>query len=179
MGVVNHGPAAVLCAYKWSSVRTILVTAIARNARQRETQGLARTFDRSSSMAAASSVAELFPPAQVVQQATASQSVDVVEAVPVVAAQEPRKYLPARVRNDDDNDVDEPASRRRSHRREVGFRCPYCQTSAAPFTRSKVSTAGWIFFWVLLLFLCLPLCWIGLFLKDEYRVCADCGIKLG
>jgi hypothetical protein len=89
-------------------------------------------------------------------------------------------------RDDDDyDDRDDRRSRRTRYRQdnrdEVGFRCPYCNTNAFPVTRSKVSTAGWIFFWVFFLLIgCGWLfCWIGLLMKDEYRVCADCGMKLG
>jgi LITAF-like zinc ribbon domain len=66
-----------------------------------------------------------------------------------------------------------------SNERQVGFHCPFCNTTTAPRIESKTSAAGWVFFWVLLLFLCLPLCWIGLFIKDEYKVCSACGVKLG
>lgn len=59
------------------------------------------------------------------------------------------------------------------------FRCPYCQSAAPPIRCRKTSTGGWIFFWVLLLFLCFPICWIGLLIKDDYVRCASCGIKLG
>src|SRR5262249_34470875 len=72
----------------------------------------------------------------------------------------------------DFRDDEQPACR-------SGFRCTYCGPRTLPRTKKKVSTAGWVFFWVLLLFLCLPLCWIGLFIKDEFRVCGDCGMKLG
>jgi hypothetical protein len=60
-----------------------------------------------------------------------------------------------------------------------GFRCPYCQTTALPIVRREISSAGWAFFWITLLFLCIPLCWIGLLMKEEKRVCCLCGMKLG
>jgi DNA-directed RNA polymerase subunit M/transcription elongation factor TFIIS len=62
-------------------------------------------------------------------------------------------------------------------RREVGFRCPFCQSNLKPKVKRKISTAGWVTF-ALLLFFCFPLSIIGLFLKDEYRVCRSCGIRL-
>jgi hypothetical protein len=31
----------------------------------------------------------------------------------------------------------------------------------------------------LLLFFCWPICWIGLLMKDSYRACGSCGIRLG
>src|SRR2546425_588926 len=62
----------------------------------------------------------------------------------------------------EDERDDEPEPRRR---RRVGFRCPYCNTSALPTTRSQISTAGWVTFVLLLVLLCWPLCWIGLLIK--------------
>jgi transposase-like protein len=59
-----------------------------------------------------------------------------------------------------------------------GFRCPFCRSSFPPELKRKVSVAGWVTFGVLFV-LCLPLCFIGLFIKDDYRVCRSCGIKLG
>jgi hypothetical protein len=44
--------------------------------------------------------------------------------------------------------------------------------------RRRISTAGWVVFVALLLF-CFPLSIIGLFIKEDYRVCSSCGIKLG
>jgi predicted RNA-binding Zn-ribbon protein involved in translation (DUF1610 family) len=61
---------------------------------------------------------------------------------------------------------------------EAGFRCPFCQSSDLPEVKRRVSTAGWVIF-VVLLIACFPLCIIGLFLKEDYRVCSGCGIKLG
>jgi predicted Zn finger-like uncharacterized protein len=97
------------------------------------------------------------------------------EPMPVVRYRQPRPEVAER---DDD---DRPRRRRRVRRVyvDVGFRCVYCNTSDWPLERSKVSTAGWIFFWVFLLFLCFPLCWIGLFFKEDYRVCSRCGMRIG
>ena len=60
----------------------------------------------------------------------------------------------------------------------VAFKCPYCQSPAPPVQKQRISTAGWILFVVLLL-LCFPLCWIGLFIKEDYRSCSFCGLSLG
>jgi GYF domain 2/LITAF-like zinc ribbon domain len=60
----------------------------------------------------------------------------------------------------------------------TGFRCPFCQSTQPPLTRSKISTAGWVMF-VVLLIACFPLCIIALFIKEDYRVCSSCGTKLG
>jgi len=62
--------------------------------------------------------------------------------------------------------------------RRKGFECPYCHTDEYPEVKSKISTAGWVVFVVLLL-ICFPLCIIALFIKEDYRVCSACGIKLG
>ena len=60
----------------------------------------------------------------------------------------------------------------------VGFKCPYCQTHAAPILERKITTGGWILFAVLLL-LCFPLCWLGLLIKEDHRICSFCGLGLG
>jgi hypothetical protein len=60
----------------------------------------------------------------------------------------------------------------------AGFRCPFCQSTHPPEVKSRISTAGWVTF-ILLLIFCFPLCIIGLFIKEDYRVCSSCGIKLG
>lgn len=59
-----------------------------------------------------------------------------------------------------------------------GFRCPYCNSQFPPRVQKKISTGGWIVFAVLA-FTCLPLCWIGLLMTEEQRVCSSCGCKLG
>jgi hypothetical protein len=59
----------------------------------------------------------------------------------------------------------------------VGFRCPYCQTDEPPMLRRRISIGGWIVFAALLIF-CFPLFWIGLLIKEDYRVCRYCKIKL-
>lgn len=71
-----------------------------------------------------------------------------------------------RSRHDDEND-------------EVGFVCPFCSIRRPPRVETKISVGGWIVFVVLLLFLCWPICWVGLLMKDEYRVCSGCGVRLG
>lgn len=93
-----------------------------------------------------------------------------------------------RYRDDDDRDYDDRDrdryddddrgyDRRRSRVRR-GFRCPYCGSDETPFLRSQISGAGWAVF-VIMIFLCFPLCFIGLLITEEYRVCRDCGVRLG
>jgi len=67
-----------------------------------------------------------------------------------------------------------------SQYRGVGFTCPFCHTTAPPITRSKVSTGGWVVF-VFLMLTCFGifLAWIGLLIREDYKVCSRCGIKLG
>jgi hypothetical protein len=38
----------------------------------------------------------------------------------------------------------------------------------------EIGQTGWLVFALLLLFF-LPLCWLGLFMKDTYLECPDCG----
>lgn len=61
---------------------------------------------------------------------------------------------------------------------EVVVECPYCHSTGQAIMQSKTSTAGIIFFVVLFLFLCWPLCWIGLLMKETYHVCGQCGLKI-
>ena len=84
-------------------------------------------------------------------------------------------------RRRDDDDYDDPALRRRRNEYDDSpeFRCPFCRAKGLPIEKSKVSTAGWIFFWVLFLFMCWPVCWIGLTMKDQYRECNHCGSRIG
>jgi DNA-directed RNA polymerase subunit RPC12/RpoP len=84
-------------------------------------------------------------------------------------------YPPAPTPRPTDED-DEPRRRRRRRRRS--FECPYCGSDDLPSNRSQISAAGWAVFVVGFL-VCLPLCLIGLFITEQYRVCRDCGARLG
>ena len=53
------------------------------------------------------------------------------------------------------------------------YRCPLCDTTATPTLEKTTSTAGWITFAVLI-FVFLPLCWVGFFIRDEFYVCPMC-----
>ena len=55
----------------------------------------------------------------------------------------------------------------------ANFRCPHCQSTAPPVIAKRIGVAGWIVFFSLLIF-CFPLCFIGLFIKEEYRMCSWC-----
>jgi hypothetical protein len=53
------------------------------------------------------------------------------------------------------------------------FRCPHCQSTAPPVVARRIGTAGWVVFFALLI-ICFPFCFIGLFIKEEYRMCSWC-----
>jgi hypothetical protein len=55
--------------------------------------------------------------------------------------------------------------------------CPYCHAHAPVLIQQRISTAGWVLF-VVLLFITLIFCWVGLLIKENYYVCSRCGMKL-
>lgn len=57
-------------------------------------------------------------------------------------------------------------------------RCRDCGKVDDPILGSKVSQSGWVIF-ILLLVLFLPLCWLGLLVREKYPVCRHCGYKMG
>lgn len=61
---------------------------------------------------------------------------------------------------------------------QPGFRCVYCRSRRLPISVSHPSGSGWVVFFILLL-TCFPFCVIGLCIRDHYKKCADCGIRLG
>lgn len=60
----------------------------------------------------------------------------------------------------------------------VGYHCPRCGTTAAPIVQSRISTGGWVVFVSMLLF-CFPLFFIGLLMREDYRVCPICLAQIG
>jgi DNA-directed RNA polymerase subunit RPC12/RpoP len=56
------------------------------------------------------------------------------------------------------------------------YRCPRCGSEAPPLKTRRISTAGWVTFGVLM-FLCLPLFWIGLLIQEDYFSCPACGAR--
>ena len=61
------------------------------------------------------------------------------------------------------------------------IKCSLCGHEGMPIIKKTLSSGGWVFFIVLLLF-CLPLCWLPFVLdecKDKIQKCAGCGSKLG
>jgi predicted RNA-binding Zn-ribbon protein involved in translation (DUF1610 family) len=75
---------------------------------------------------------------------------------------------------DADDDPDDPPARRVRRRR---YPCPHCGSTAVPIVKRRISTTGWIVFTVLLVF---TICffWVGLLIREDYRVCPECGIEL-
>lgn len=57
------------------------------------------------------------------------------------------------------------------------FQCPYCQTHSPPKMQSEINTTGWVVFGVLLVTTCV-FCWVGFFIRDNFRVCSKCSIRL-
>lgn len=57
------------------------------------------------------------------------------------------------------------------------YRCPNCGTTVLPVVERRISTAGWITFALLLVFT-FVFFWIGLLMKQDYRVCPVCRATL-
>jgi hypothetical protein len=55
--------------------------------------------------------------------------------------------------------------------------CPRCHRATHFLQHERISTGGILVFAILLL-LCFPLCWIGLFIREKYLVCPLCGMEL-
>lgn len=66
----------------------------------------------------------------------------------------------------------------REESRRRGYECPFCGSDSFFLEKTRVSTAGWVTFCIVLL-LFFPLCWVGLLIREPYRVCGSCGSRLG
>jgi hypothetical protein len=55
--------------------------------------------------------------------------------------------------------------------------CPWCGARGPHRTVSETSLIGWVVF-VVLIFTCLPLCWIGLLIQEPKRYCRTCYARL-
>jgi DNA-directed RNA polymerase subunit RPC12/RpoP len=73
---------------------------------------------------------------------------------------------------------EEDAPRERKRYKSGSFKCPYCGSTYPPRVINQMSQAGLIVL-IVLIFVCLPLFWIGLLMKEDIRICSDCGIKIG
>ncbi len=66
---------------------------------------------------------------------------------------------------------------RQPHELKQPYRCPHCVSPYLPRIERRISTAGWITFGVLLVFV-FPLFWIGLLIKEDVRICPSCGYRV-
>ena len=67
----------------------------------------------------------------------------------------------------------QPLAQQQPQHAPAHFRCPHCQSTAPPVVAKRIGTAGWVVFFALLI-ICFPFCFIGLFIKEEYRMCSWC-----
>lgn len=79
---------------------------------------------------------------------------------------------------DDERNDDRDDDRPRKKFRRGQFSCPYCATDRPPRMREEISGIGWGVM-VAMLFICFPLFFIGLLIKNRYRECAECGVRIG
>jgi hypothetical protein len=60
-----------------------------------------------------------------------------------------------------------------------GYKCPRCGSHNPPIIDSRISVAGWVVFAIMIVTgICLPLCWIGLLMKEDYTICPMCRCQL-
>jgi DNA-directed RNA polymerase subunit RPC12/RpoP len=78
----------------------------------------------------------------------------------------------------DIRDIERPNRRREASDNHSTFACPHCGSTEPPKVTSQISSTGWIVFAVLLFTGCWPFFIIGLLMKEEFRVCSECGAKL-
>jgi lipopolysaccharide-induced tumor necrosis factor-alpha factor len=60
------------------------------------------------------------------------------------------------------------------------MKCPFCGHEGAPIVDKQLSVGGWVLFGVLVFF-CLPVCWLPFVLngcKEMVRKCSRCGRKI-
>lgn len=109
----------------------------------------------------------------------------VAEAELESVSSEPERGRRRRRREEDESydDGEEPRKRK-------WMRCPFCGFRGRPILRQQVAVAGWIVLGIIAficvftaIFICVtvfltPLCLLGLLIKEDYRICADCGMKL-
>lgn len=60
------------------------------------------------------------------------------------------------------------------------YRCPRCMSNVLPRFERRVSTAGWVTFAVLIVAtFTIPICWIGLLIKEDTHTCPACQVRIG
>lgn len=97
-----------------------------------------------------------------------------VPGLPVAVIAAPEPVVTAWVDRDREDD-------REDDRVGVGFRCPFCRSPGRPGSGSRATTGAWILAVLCFFSLCLiPFCWLPLLvMRERWRVCKSCGVKLG
>lgn len=60
---------------------------------------------------------------------------------------------------------------------QPAFHCKTCNYWGNAMIVNKISTGGWVMF-VVLLFLCFPLFWIGLLMREQKACCPNCRVMI-
>lgn len=57
--------------------------------------------------------------------------------------------------------------------------CIHCGSRLQPLRINKISTGGWVVFWLLspLLLVCIPVCFLGFLMRDACLACQQCGVR--
>lgn len=71
----------------------------------------------------------------------------------------------------------QPLAARDPYYMSGNYRCPTCMSQFLPRIERRISTAGWIVFAVLLVFV-FPLFWVGLLIKEDVQVCPSCDTRV-
>ena len=58
------------------------------------------------------------------------------------------------------------------------YQCPHCGSRYLPRIERRISTGGWVTFAILLVAF-FPLFWIGLLIKEDYKICPACQYQVG
>jgi DNA-directed RNA polymerase subunit M/transcription elongation factor TFIIS len=88
-----------------------------------------------------------------------------------------KKDYPVLEEIEEDEGAKDDRPRRSRSRNKRKVRCRECGSTRRPVTREEISQNGWILF-IVLLIVFWPLCFIGLFQKETYEICDDCGARL-
>jgi DNA-directed RNA polymerase subunit M/transcription elongation factor TFIIS len=88
-----------------------------------------------------------------------------------------KKDYPVLEEIEEGEDAEDERPRKSRVRRKRKFKCRECGSTRRPVTKEEISQNGWILF-IVLLIVFWPLCFIGLFQKESYEVCDDCGARL-
>jgi len=73
----------------------------------------------------------------------------------------------------------QPLTHRDPHFMSGNYRCPNCMSQFLPRIERRISTTGWVVFGIFIATVALvPLCWVGLLIKEDTQVCPSCGARL-